>query len=146
MIELFKLMFDLSYFYTLGGFFYALFSGHVSMLCYLLLAGMILLDVLLRRFEGLPKVIRLLPLLVPFAVFFTDTGVPDIIFMAFPAIYLGVSMATDRVTTDRIDFSNESRILIWPLRALPCSAPWDGCRSCWSKAPNCCTNMYSSRS
>lgn|GEM_PF-3336998 len=116
MIELFKLMFDLSYFYTLGGFFYALFSGHVSMLCYLLLAGMILLDVLLRRFEGLPKVIRLLPLLVPFAVFFTDTGVPDIIFMAFPAIYLGVSMATDRVTTDRIDFSNESRILI---RILP---------------------------
>lgn len=112
MIELFKLMFDLSYFYMLAGFFYALFAGHVSMLCFLLLAAMIVADVLLRRFERLPKVIRLLPLLIPFTVFFTDTKIADIVFMFFPAVYLGVSMATDRVFTDRTDFSNESRLLI----------------------------------
>ncbi len=112
MIELFKLMFDVSYFYTLAGFFYALFAGHVSMLCFLLLAGMIVADVLLRRFERLPKIIRMLPLLIPFAVFFTDTKIADIVFMAFPAVYLGASMVTDRVHTDRTDFSNESRLLI----------------------------------
>ncbi|MBO4289680.1 MAG: DUF4129 domain-containing protein [Lachnospiraceae bacterium] len=116
MIELFKLMFDLSYFYTLAGFFYALFSGHVSMTCYLILAGMIAADMLLRRFEGLPKAVRLLPLLIPFTVFFTGTGIADIVFMFFPSVYLGVSMATDRVFTDRIDFANESRLL---LRILP---------------------------
>ena len=119
MIELFKLMFDLSYFYTLAGFFYALFSGHVSMLCFLLLAAMIAADVLLRRFTRLPKVIRLLPLLIPFAVFFTDTSIADMVFMLFPALYLGVSMATDRVSTDRADFTQESRVLV---RILPVMA------------------------
>ena len=116
MIELFKLMFDLSYFYTLAGFFYALFAGHVSMLCFLLLAGMIVADVLMRRFTRLPKIIRLWPLLIPFAVLFTDTKIADMVFMLFPAAYLAVSMITDRVSTDRMDFSNESRILI---RILP---------------------------
>lgn len=120
MIELFKLMFDLSYFYTLAGFFYALFAEHVSMLCFLLLAGTVAADVLLRHFERLPKAVRLLPVLIPFAVFFTDTSVPDMVFMFFPAAYLIVSIVTDRVFTDRLSFAHESRILlrIMPVMAL----------------------------
>ena len=116
MIELFKLMFDLSYFFTLVGFFYACFTGSLPMTGFLLLAGMIAADILLRRFERLPKPVRSVVFLIPFAVFFTGTPVHDIVFLAFPYFYLAASMWTGRVEADRISFAHETRIL---MRILP---------------------------
>ena len=120
MIELFKLTFDLSYFFTLVGFYYACFTGRLPMTGFLLLTGMIAADIVLRRFERLPKPVRSIAFLIPLAVVFTDTPVPDVVFLLFPYVYLAVSMWTDRVETDRMSFAHESRLFmkILPVIAL----------------------------
>ena len=108
MTECYKLLFDLSLYYTVFGYYLSLaVSSPPSAVCYLALAASILLDSLLRTrrlYETGARVLRFLPLLLPILAVFSRPTLPQILHVLPIWAYLGFSMFTDRVEINYADF------------------------------------------
>ena len=108
MTEIYKLLFDLSLYYTLSGFYLILIAEESpSVVLFLALLAAAGLDALLRvrvKARGKSVFLRILPLLLPLAALLAK---PTLIqsLHALPAwLYLGFSMLTDRVDTRYLSF------------------------------------------
>ncbi len=108
MTEYYKLLFDLSLYYTISGYYLMLATGRsTSVPIYLALIAAAGLDSLLRarrvysRGKFWP---RLIPLLLPLLALLFRPSLPQIL-QSLPAwLYLGFTMLTDRVDIDYNDF------------------------------------------
>ena len=119
MTECYKLLFDLSLYYTVFGYYLSLtVSTPPSAACYLALAASILLDSLLRTrrlYETGARLLRFLPILLPVvAVFFRPTF-PQILHVLPIWAYLGFSMFTDRVQITYAGFRSHFGFGLWML-------------------------------
>ncbi len=122
MTEIYYLTFTLSFFYTLIGFYFCIFTKQeLPMAGFLLLIGAVAADVLLRKLQKSPRVFRvIIASAVPLAVLFFDPALSQLIFLLFPYVFFIVSIATDRVKTTLREFRRQSSICIrlLPLMAL----------------------------
>ena len=107
MTECYKLIFDLSLYYTLSGFFTMLaFREKPAPLGFLLLAAAALADAGLRSGKRLRGRIVFLPLLLPLLILPTRPGLWQLLQLLPGWIYLGWSVITGRTDTDYYEFQS----------------------------------------
>jgi hypothetical protein len=98
MAEFYKLLFDLSLYYTLVGYYFRLISGCApSVAGFAALCLCAALDTLLRL-RALPRAVRVLPLFLPLAVLATRPGLWPLLHLLPAWAYVVWSSVTDRVT------------------------------------------------
>ncbi len=119
MAECYKLLFDLSLYYTVFGYYLSLaVSTPPSAAFYLALAGSILLDSLLRVqhvYETGSRMLRFLPMLLPFAALTFHPALPQILHVLPVWAYLAFSMITDRVQISYTAFRLHFSFGLWML-------------------------------
>ncbi len=119
MAECYKLLFDLSLFYTIFGYFLSLVAGTPpSIVCFLALAAAVMLDSFLRfskAYENGHRALRLLPLLLPLLSLLFRPTLPQILHALLIWLYLSFSMFTDRVEIDYSSFRSHFSFGMWML-------------------------------
>ena len=120
MLECYKLVFDLSLYFTVFGYYLILLARiPPSAAGFLLLAAAAALDAFLRSRQGVDRsrlLLRAVPLMLPLAVFLTRPTLWQALHLLPVWIYFAWSMLTDRVVTDyrmfRGHFSFALRLLL----------------------------------
>ena len=119
MAECYKLLFDLSLYYAVFGYYLSLaVSTPPSAVFYLTLAGMILLDSVLRvrhLYETGSRAVRFLPLLLPLAALAFHPSLAQIVHVLPVWAYLGFSVITGRVQISYAAFRSHFAFGLWML-------------------------------
>lgn len=119
MAECYKLLFDLSLFYTVFGYFLSLAAKTPpSVTCFLALAASILFDAFLRSrglYQSGPRALRLLPMLLPFLALLARPSQPQLLHALPVWLYLCFSFCTDRVQTSYSEFRSHFSFGMWLL-------------------------------
>ena len=119
MAECYKLLFDLSLFYTVFGYYLSLAAKTPpSAFCFLSLAASIFLDAFLRSrslYEKAPRALRLLPLLLPLLALLSRPSTAQMLHALPVWLYLCFTMCTDRVYTDYDSFRSHFSFGMWML-------------------------------
>ena len=123
MTECYKLLFDLSLYYTLSGFYLSmLFGAEPSPWGFLLLVAVTLTDAALRSRKRDPRAMHL-TLLLPLLVLLTRPGLRQLVQLLPAWVYLGWSLVTGQLDTDYFEFRSRfgfgMRLLLLLLPGLP---------------------------